>query len=179
MKLDAAIRTRRSIRKYQIRAVPRSVLLELLDLARRAPSSMNGQPWHFLIVRDPSAKRRLAQIKNRYCPPEKKAFKADFIHYATILVVCIDEKRSHDRTVENAVLAASMFMLAARNRGLGTVYMSTYQPDEPGLEKGIRKLLRLPKDIRPVSMIPFGYPAETPQRKELRELKEIVHFERY
>jgi nitroreductase len=179
MKLEVAIRARRAIRKYLPRSVPRTVILELLDLAMHAPSSMNGQPWHFIIVRDPSIKRALAQIKNRYCPPEKKTFKADFIQKATILFVCIDEERSHERSVENAVLAASMFMLAAHSRGMGTVYMAAYQAGKPGLEKEISELLKLPKNIRPITMIPFGYPAEKPPKKEFRELKEITHFECY
>jgi nitroreductase len=179
MTLDAAIRKRRAIRRYQGRPVPRKVILELLDLARHAPSSMDGQPWHFLVVREATLKRALAEIKNRYCPPEKKAFKADFIQHATILVICIEGKCSHDRTVENAVLAASLFMLAAQSRGLGTVYMSAYQTGEPGLEKEIGELLKLPEDIRPVTIIPFGYPAENPRQKELRKVKEMVHFDRY
>ena len=140
---------------------------------------MNGQTWHFLIVRKPRTKKALPEIKNKYCPPEKKAYKADFLKQATILVVCIDEERSNERTVENAVLAGAMFMLAAHSRGLGTVYMSSYQPEKPGLAREISKLLRLPKSILPVTMIPFGYPAEEPGKKELRELKEIIHFERY
>jgi len=45
MDLDEAIKGRRSIRKYKSKDVPDSVVEDLIDLARHAPSSMNGQPW--------------------------------------------------------------------------------------------------------------------------------------
>jgi nitroreductase len=179
MDLDEAIQGRRAIRKYQDREIPDAIVSQLLALARCAPSSMNGQPWHFVVVREPATKRTLAELKNRYCPPEKKAYRADFLEGATILVLCIDLSRSNERTVENAVLAASVFMLAAHSRGLGTVYMSAYQAGKPELAKEIGDLLELPKNVQPVSIIPFGYPAEQPAKKDLRELKETIHFERY
>jgi nitroreductase len=179
MNLEKAIRSRRSIRKYRNRPVPEAVIRRLLDLSRHAPSSMNGQPCHFVIVRHSATKRALAEIKNRYCPPEKRAYKADFLKEATILVVCVEKERSYDRTIENAVLAAAMFMLAAHGRGLGTVYMSAYQKGKPALMREISRLLRLPKYVLPIAIIPFGYPKEVAGKKELRELKEITHFERF
>jgi nitroreductase len=179
MELDEAIEGRRAIRKYQDREVPDAIVSQLLALTRHAPSSMNGQPWHFVVVREAATKRALAELKNRHCPPEKKAYSADFLEGAAILVVCIDLNRSNGRTVENAVLAASVFMLAAHSRGLGTVYMSAYQPGKPKLAKEIGQLLRLPKNVQPVTIVPFGYPAEQPAKKELRGLKETTHFERY
>ena len=177
--LEDAIRNRRSIRKYRNRPVPDAIIRRLLDLSRHAPSSMNGQPGHFVIVRNSTTKKALAEIKSRYCPPEKRAYRADFLKEATILVVCVEKERSHDRTVENAVLAAAMFMLAAHGLGLGTVYMSAYQKGKPALMKEISRLLRLPKYILPISIIPFGYPAEVAGKKELRDPKEITHFEHF
>jgi len=50
--LDNVIKGRRSIRKYKATDVPDSVIGQILDLARYTPSSMNGQPWHFIVVRD-------------------------------------------------------------------------------------------------------------------------------
>jgi len=177
--VEDAIRNRRSIRKYQKRPVPESLIRLLLDLSRYAPSSMNGQPWHFVIARDSATKSALAEIKNRYCPPKKRAYRADFLKEATVLVVCVEKERSHDRIIENAVLAAAMFILAAHGLGLGTVYMSAYQKGKPALMKEISSLLRLPKNILPISIVPFGYPAEVAGTKEVRELKEITHFDHF
>ena len=50
MEFDDVIRTRRSIRGFLPKPVPRALIRELLELAMRAPSSMNTQPWHFYVV---------------------------------------------------------------------------------------------------------------------------------
>jgi len=180
MEVDQAIKGRSSVRAYRDEVVPESVIKELLDLARHAPSSMNGQPWHFVVVRQPAIKRALARIKNKYCPAEKRTYKADFLQGASVVVVvCVDRKMSHDREVENAVLAAATFMLVAYARGLGTVYMSAYRIDEPGLSREISRLLRLPKSVSPYSILPLGYPAACGHPKGFRDLKEMTHFEHF
>lgn len=179
MELTQSIWGRRSVRAFRNRRVPEAVVRQLLDLARRAPSSMNGQPWHFIVVRRPALKRTLAEIKNRYCPAEKAAYRADFLKQAHVLIVCVEKQRSHDRDVENAALAAAIFMLAAHAKGLSCVYMSAYQKDAPGLAREIRKLFRLPQNVVPVTILPFGYPAAIPAKKELRKLEEMIHFEQF
>lgn len=50
MKLDDAMRGRRSIRGFTKEPVPRALLEEIIELANRAPSSMNTQPWHFHVL---------------------------------------------------------------------------------------------------------------------------------
>ena len=180
MELDEAIRGRRSIRKFGTRGIDDAVVEELIDLARHAPSSLNGQPWVFTVVRESGTKRRLAEIKNLYCPVEKRAYSADFLEQApAIVVVAVDRRASHDRDVENGVLAAAHIMLAAHARGLGSVYMSAYRQDEPAVAAAIRSALDMPDHVAPISILPLGYPAETPEPKPLRPLAEIVTYERY
>jgi nitroreductase len=178
MELDEAIRGRRSIRKYRKRHIRDSLIEELLDLARHAPSSMNGQPWAFTVVRDETTKRSLAEIKNRYCPVEKQEYGADFIQDASVIVlVCVDRRESHDREIENGVLAAANLLLAAHDRGLGGVYMSAYRKDEPGVSEEIRRLLGIPAYMDPVSIVPLGYSDETPEPKHLKSMDGIVSYE--
>ncbi|UOA25664.1 nitroreductase [Pseudosulfitobacter sp. DSM 107133] len=50
MDLDQAISERRSIRGFKPEPVPRALLEEIIELANRAPSSMNTQPWHFHVL---------------------------------------------------------------------------------------------------------------------------------
>jgi len=177
MEFSNAVRGRRSVRKYQERTIPDSEVELLIDLARHAPSSMNGQPWHFLIVKDDKAKAALAEIKNRFCPPEKQAYQADFLRKAPlIIVVCVEKSRSFGREIENGILAASIIMLGAQSRGLGSVYMSAYISDEPKLSEAIRTELGIPEGFAPVSILPLGYPDEIPKPQELRPLKEIIHI---
>jgi nitroreductase len=180
MDLDEAIRGRRSIRKYAKRQVEDSVVREILDLGRHAPSSMNGQPWIFTVVRDQATKRQLSDIKNQYCPVEKQEFRADFIQAApVIVVVSVDLGASHDRAIENGVLAAAIIMLAAHARGLGTVYMSAYRQDEPAVSAAVGSLLGFAEHVAPISILPMGYPGETPGTKTMKPLDGIVSHARY
>ncbi|HJX34325.1 MAG TPA: nitroreductase family protein [Desulfatiglandales bacterium] len=178
MELIEAIKGRRSIRRYRDRKVQDSVVKELLDLALHAPSSMNGQPWHFIVIRDDKTKKRLAKIKNRYCPAEKKMYQADFLRNApVIIVICVDRQGSYDRGVENAVLAAANIMLGAYSMGLGSVYMSAYRANDTKMSEEIREILKIPPDMDPITIIPLGYPDELPEPKTITILKEVVSNE--
>jgi nitroreductase len=180
MNLDSAIKGRRSIRKYQPKGVPDPVIADLLDLGRYAPSSMNGQPWYFIIVRDARTKRRLVKIKNKYCPMEKSMYKADFLQDApVVIVVCVDHERSFNREVENAVLATANILLGAYERGLGSVYMSAYKREDPEVSAEIRRALDIPDGVDPITIIPLGYPDETPEPKEIGLLDEVVFHETF
>jgi nitroreductase len=180
MKFSEVVRGRRAVRKFQDRPVPESEVEWLLDLARHAPSSMNGQPWHFVIVKSAKSKAALVEIKNRFCPSEKQAYPADFLLKAPIVIlVCVEKSRSFGREIENSVLAASHIMLGAYSHGLGTVYMSAYMSNEPKLTEAIRNELEIPAGFTPVSILPLGYPDEIPQAKELRPLQEIIHFDHF
>jgi len=60
MELREVIRCRRSIRRYEDRAVPRAVLEQLLEDACWAPSAENYQPWHFVALTKPE---EIAQLR--------------------------------------------------------------------------------------------------------------------
>lgn len=174
---DKVLRGRRSIRRYAPGDIPDAILREVLDLARHAPSSMGGEPCCFVVVRDLAARRRLATIKNAHCQPGKReAFPADFLASAPLVVaVCVERERANGRERENGILAAGYLLLAAEARGLGGVYLTAYQPHDPGLEREIRELLLLPPGVEPVALVPLGLPGEAPLPKELRALAEIAH----
>lgn len=180
MDFSDAVRGRRSIRAYQPRDVPATEIEELIDLARYAPSSMNGQPWHFVVVRDAGIKRRLADIKNRFCPAAKQVYRADFLVQApVILVLCVDRLRSYGREFENGMLASSIILIGAHSRGLGSAFLTAFNRNEPGLAEEIKQALDIPQGIEPVAILPVGYPDEFPGAKALRPLTELVHDERF
>lgn len=180
MEIDEAIRGRRSIRKYKCRAISDSILRDLLRLAAHAPSSMNGQPWHFIVIRTEKTKKQLAGIKNKYCPVEKQVYQADFLRKApVIIVVCVDREKSYNREVENGVLATANLLLGAYSRGLGSVYLSAYRNGEPALSEEISRLLCLPPHIHPITVVPLGYPDETPEPKMIRPLEGVISHETF
>lgn len=180
MEIDETIKKRRSIRKYQDRDIPDPIIKELLGLAAHAPSSMNGQPWCFIVVRAEKTKEHLVEIKNKYCPLEKQGYKADFLRKApVVIVVCVDKQNSYDREVENGVLATANLMLGAYSRGLGSVYLSAYRNGEPGISDDIRHVLGIPQHIDPITLIPLGYPDEIPEPKMLRPIEDMISYETF
>jgi nitroreductase len=180
MDLKEAIRGRRSIRKYLDRDIPNSLIEELLALAIQAPSSMNGQPWHFIVIRDDKIKKRLVEIKNKYCPEEKQIYKADFLQKSpVVIIVCVDKQTSYDREVENGVLATANLILAAYTQGLGSVYMSAYRKEDPRISEEIRQALRIPQNFDPITIVPLGYPDEVPEPKILKPVEDMISHETF
>jgi nitroreductase len=180
MELAEAIKGRRSIRKYQNRDIPDAMIRELLDLARYAASSMNGQPWNFIVIREEKTKNSLIKIKNKNCPQEKSMYRADFIKNApVIIVVCVDREKSFDREIENAVLATANILLGAFSKGLGSVYMSAYRRGDSSLSDDIRDVLGIPDHVDPITIIPLGYPDESPEPKQLVGLEEVIFHENF
>jgi len=180
MEIDETIKGRRSVRRYQDRDIPDSIIKELLDLATHAPSSMNGQPWYFIVVRAKKTKEQLAEIKNRYCPVEKQDYKADFLQMApVIIVVCVDKQKSYDREIENGVLATANLILGAYSRGVGSVYMSAYRLGETRISEEIRQALGIPENMAPITIVPLGYPDEIPEPKIIRPLEDMISNETF
>lgn len=180
MEFDEVVRNRRSIRTFAHRDVPDDVVRGVIGCALYAPSSMNGQPWCFVVVRSPEAKRRLAQIKDKYCPPEKRTYPAGFLQEAPVIVVtCAERARAYDRGLESGVLATGHLLLAAANKGLAGVYLSAYKADTPQVADDIRAVLRLPPDVDPITIVPLGYPGSLPEPKVLRSVDEVVFHEAF
>jgi len=168
-----AIRGRRSIRAFESREVPEELVERLIEAARWAPSAGNIQPWEFIIVRKQEIKRKLAEA----------ALYQSFIEEApVVIVVCVDEARSaqgygiRGKTlycIQDTAAAIQNIHLAAYSMGLGTCWVGAFREDEA------RKVLKTPAGIRPVAIIPVGYPAETPSPRSRRPLKQIVHYETF
>jgi nitroreductase len=178
--LDECIRGRRSVRRYLPREVSDALVSEILDLARHAPSSMDGQPCCFVVVRRGETKTRLAEMKDAHCPPEKRAYPAGFLAAAPVVVaVCVERDRAHGREQENAILATGFLLLSAHERGLSGVYLSAYQRDDPTLAREIARVLDLPPHIEAVTLVPLGYPAGDPPPKTMRSITTLVHQETF
>ena len=168
-----AIKGRRSIRAFKSQAVSTEIVEKLIDAARWAPSAGNIQPWEFIIVRNPEIKRNLA----------KAALNQSFIEEApVVIVVCADEIRSSQGygvrgktlyCIQDTAAATQNIHLAAYSLGLGTCWVGAFNEEEA------RKILEIPQGVRPVAIIPVGYPAEKPPARNRRPLNQIVHYEKF
>nr|MBD3312160.1 nitroreductase family protein [archaeon] len=168
-----AINTRRSVRKYKKKKVPKKIIKELINAARNAPSSYNEQPWVFITITDKEKLRKIAE-------PEEQ--KSNFLKDAPLVIACCyDEKKSSTKihNLENVAVAAENILIAANALGLGACYVTAFTSKYPVIEKRIRKVLKLPGNVHPVCLITIGYPDEEPVDKEMRPLKEVWKKEEY
>ena len=152
-----AIRTRRSIRAYEEKPVPEELIRQLLGAAMMAPSARNAQPWHFVIVDDRKLLREIARIN----PNAQMAERAPMA-----ILVCGDLQLelSPGYWVVDCAAAVENMLLAARALGLGAVWTGVY-PREARM-KGLRRLLDIPDQVIPHSLVVLGYPAEHPPSED-------------
>jgi len=178
MDVMEAIRTRRSIRKFQDRPVAEEKLRAVLEAARLAPSWANLQCWRFVVVKNPetrSAIGDLSYVESFFAP---KGYKTNPARSAlseapVVIVACADPEKSGDLGEQyyymtDMGIAAENLMLSAHAQGLGTVFVGVFD------EEKVRDLLGVPANIRIVGLFPLGYPEgekkEGPPRKPLEEI---------
>jgi len=157
------LKTRRSVRAYKAEPVPRKIIEDVIDCGRLAATAVNIQPWEFVVVTEPAMLRKIADIT------DYGKFIADAS--ACVLVLCAETKYY----LEDGSAATENILLAARAHGLGSCWVAGdkkhYAPD-------ICRLVGAPRGYRLVSLIPIGYPVETPEPAK-RPLAEVLHWEKY
>jgi nitroreductase len=178
MDLLEAIRTRRSIRKFEGREVEPEKLKAVLEAAQQAPSWANMQCWRFVVVRDAATRAKMSEwsfVESFFAPlgyqtnPAQKAI----AEAPVVIVACADPAQSGNLGEQPYYLAdlgiaAQNLMLAAHSLGLGTVFVGVFD------EEKILELLGIPENIRLVGLFPLGYPQGEikagPKRKPLSEI---------
>lgn len=168
------IKTRRSRRLFLDKPVPDSLLRQLLSCAICAPSSLDCQPWHFVVVTKKETKEKLAELK-------EEGNKDHILTAPVLIVVCVDREKSPSRWLEDGVTATQNLLLAVHDLGLGAVYVTGFKDSKPEVAATIRKLLSLPKHIMPITVLPVGYsdPKEKLEEKNLINLDNILHIEKW
>lgn len=154
------IATRTSIRDYEARPVEKEKIEKMLRAAMAAPTAMNKQPWHFVVVDQRNVLDALAGA-NPYAKMLKKA--------PIAIVVCgntdkMIEGGGRDFWIQDASAATENLLLAAHAMGLGAVWTGAYPSEERCIS--ISKVLSLSDNLIPLNMIVVGYPAEHPQPKQ-------------
>ena len=168
MEVMEAIKTRRSVRKYSDRPVEEEKLNLVLEAARLAPSSANGQNWHFVVVRDREKLQKLMEAADGQ----------PFVGEAPCaVVVCGTARRVMDcgqptDTVDCSI-ALSYMLLEAHDQGLGMCWLGHFYADK------VKKALHIPEEVSVVAFSPLGYAAEKPPMKPRKVMKEIVSYDKY
>jgi len=169
---------RESTRCFSDCPVRREQVELCLEAARLAPSACNSQPWSFTVVDEPELKRRLAET----------AFSGiwsmnAFAREAPVLVVMTTEpsttsarlgglfKRVRYNLIDIGIAGEHLVMQAAE-LGIATCWLGWFH------EKGVRRMLNLPRRSRIDIIIALGFPApeETPREKKRKDFNQIVRY---
>jgi nitroreductase len=166
-----AIRARRNVREYDSRNINSADLDRILEAGRRSPSSMNQQPWDFVLVNDDARLRDLAKVW-RY--GEHIAGAAAAVALLSPASGDPDDRETFAFDIGQATMS---MMLAAVDLGIGSCHSAV------GDQRVARGILGFPNDRECVIVLSFGYPADarlSPMgRLDRRPFDDVVHRERW
>ena len=211
MKIDEfleLVRKRRSVREFKSTPIPDEYVEKILEAARWAMSGGNGQPWEFIVVRDPIVKKRIAEAVFEQRKIEFEIEKTriedlrhpglrnladipDFSEAPVLIVVCGDR-----RTLMATVLSHTFI---GGEGGPGAVYLKNMANATQNMqlaaaalglgaewvsvarsvEGSIKSILGVPALLEVHTVIPVGYAKHESTPAYRRELQEMVHSEKY
>jgi nitroreductase len=170
----SVVRTQRAHRAFTTEAVPDELVERVLEAATYAPSAENTQPWVFIVVRDSTARARIGELNRQAWEGGGREFSrprlspevfakveagatGGIANAPVLIVVCGDTSRCVEAVLESSVWpAVQNLLLAAHALGLGSALttITTVFGDE------LRSLLALPDHVRPLGVVPLGWPAK-------------------
>ena len=166
-----AIRARRNVRNYTDQPISANDLNQILEAARRTPSSMNEQRWDFVVV---TGRKELQELSKVWTYAGHVAGSA-----ATIVLVAPDADKADVReSIQYDLGQATMsIILAAADLGIGSGHAAIAD------QKLLRKLLGIPEDHFGAWLIALGYPADRPlapiKEMKRRPFDQVVHRGRW
>lgn len=166
-----AIRSRRNVRAYTDRPIAREDLERILEAGRRAPSSMNWQPWNFVVVTEHDQLADLARVWRGAGHVATSA--------ATIaLVAARPEDATHGTWLQYDLgQATANMMVMAADLGIGSGHAAVSDQEHA------QRVLGFPEGHFCAYVIALGYPADRPlhplQRPDRRPFDEVVHWGRW
>jgi nitroreductase len=158
-----AVRTVLAVRQYRDTPVPPEVVRRIVEAGHLTASSMNKQPWHFILVENRDTLRRLAEL----------APTGPYISQAPLaVVVAIDDSRF---AVSDASRAIQSMILTAWADGVGSNWVGFHKLD------AVKPTLGIPAELDVLAILSFGYPANPGGRgkKQRKPLGEIAFDERF
>jgi nitroreductase len=170
MEIHQLIKKRFSVRNFKNKPVEAEKINQVLDAGRLAPSAVNFQPWHFIVVRQPENLGKMKEIYPR-----------EWITTAPVVIIaCSDHSKSWKRKSDgkdsadiDISIAVDHMTLQAAETGLGTCWVCNFDA------KKCSELFNIPDFIEPVVIVPLGYPDVSVPEKKRKSLEEITHWETF
>ncbi len=163
MEVFDAARTVLAVRAYQDKPVPPDLVRRIVDAARLTGSSVNGQPWHFIVVEKRDTLRKLGELVRT----------GKYIAQAPLAIAVIMEESRY--AVSDASRAIQSMILTAWSEGVGSNWTGFMGLDE------VKPLLGIPDELDVLAVVPFGYPAKAigQGKKNRKPLSQVAHRERF
>src|SRR5437867_4935183 len=137
-----AIRTVLAVRHFKATPIPEPIVRQIVEAGHLTASAGNGQPWHFIVVRDKETLRRLGQL----------APTGPYIAQAPLaIVVAMDRSPLADSDGSRAI---QDMILVAWSQGVGSNWVGYNNLPE------VNPLLGIPEEVSVLAILPVGYPAE-------------------
>lgn len=164
MNVFEAVCTVLAVREYRPDPIPREVVARIVEAGQLTASSMNKQPWHFVVVDDRATLQRMGEL----------AKTGPYIAQAPLAVVVAVEKGSRFGVSDGSRAIQSM-ALTAWAEGVGSNWVGFR-----GLEE-IQTLLSIPDEYEILAVVPFGYPARAvgKGKKNRKPLGEVASHGRF
>ena len=205
MPMADAMRTQRAVRRLHLQPVSHDVLLPLLELSLKAPTSSDTQDWHYLVVEDPEQKAKLANFYRKlyrtFKPIVQRQARGDeaalrgmrpgqwqaehFEELPVFVIPCYKRGIKHKAVGRPQVSVSSFYgsvypavqnlLLACRAVGLG----ASLQTLPIWYVGGVRRILGLPRSINPVCIIPIGWAAGKYGPTTRLPIGEVVHLDHF
>ena len=174
--------TRKSIRKYKDTPVDDSLIMQVLEAARLAPSGSNTQPWHFIVIKSPE----MRQLVQDTADGQKWLAHAP-VHIAVVADIRVrikDEQALPEidelspqfevkQIIRDTSVAIAHIMLEARHVGLDTCWIGSLT------QATMRPALGVPNDKFIVGIITLGYGDEAGYETKRKPMADILHSERW
>jgi nitroreductase len=163
MEVFEAVRTVLAVRSYDDKPIPPETVRRIVEAGRLTASSMNGQPWHFIVVENRDTLRRLGAL----------ARTGPYVAQAPLAVVVAIEKTKF--AVSDASRAIQSMILTAWSDGVASNWVGFL-----GLAE-VKALLGIPHDLDVLAILPFGYPAQARRGggKQRKSISQVTHRERF
>jgi nitroreductase len=205
MPLAEAMRSQRAVRRLHTDPVPHEVLLPLLELSLKAPTSSNSQDWTYLVVEDRHQKARLGRLYRvlyrTFNPIEMRLARGDdaalrgmrpgqwqaehFEDIPAFVIPCYRRNLKHRPVGRPQISVASYYgsvfpavqnlLLGCRAVGLG----ASLQTLPIWVVPAARRILELPRAVNPVCVIPIGWAKGKYGPTTRPPIGDVVHVDRY
>ena len=162
---------RHCIRDFKDMPVEKEKILQVLEAGRIAPSAVNYQPLHFIVITDEIEKSKVAE-----------SYARDWFKKAPVIIAaCGDHslswkrKDGKDHCDIDVAIAVDHMTLAAADIGLGACWVCAFDAER------CHKALGLPENLEVIALMPMGYPAADyrEQEKKRKSIADVVSWERY